>query len=60
MIQGKTLIEAAAIEREQLIEALGGLPNASMHASHLAIDVLRQVLAKLKDAADHPVSRVRH
>jgi nitrogen fixation NifU-like protein len=60
LIQGKTLIEAAAIEREQLIEALGGLPNASMHASHLAIDVLRQVLAKLKDAADHPVSRVRH
>ncbi len=48
MIQGKTLNEASALEREHLVEALGGLPNASMHASHLALDVLRQVLAKLK------------
>lgn len=48
MIQGKTLDEASALGREHLVEALGGLPNASMHASHLAVDVLRQVLAKLK------------
>jgi nitrogen fixation NifU-like protein len=48
MIQGKTLDEASALRREHLVEALGGLPNASMHASHLAVDVLRQVLAKLK------------
>ena len=51
MIRGKTVNEAAALKREQLVEALGGLPNASMHASHLALDVLRQVLAKLKDGA---------
>jgi nitrogen fixation NifU-like protein len=49
MIRGKTLNEAAAFEREHLVEALGGLPNASMHASHLALDVLREVLAKLKN-----------
>ena len=49
MIQGKTLNEASALGRELLVEALGGLPNASMHASHLAIDVLRQVLGKLKN-----------
>jgi nitrogen fixation NifU-like protein len=48
MIQGKTLDEASALRREHLVEALGGLPNASMHASNLAVDVLRQVLAKLK------------
>ena len=48
MIQGKTVAEAAALEREQLVEALGGLSNASMHASHLALDTLQLVLAKMK------------
>ena len=48
MIEGKSLEEAAALTREQLAEALGGLTNASVHASHLAIDVMQQVLAKLK------------
>jgi NifU-like protein involved in Fe-S cluster formation len=47
MIEGKTLNEAAAVGTEQLVEALGGLPSASMHASHLAIDVLRLVLKEL-------------
>jgi nitrogen fixation NifU-like protein len=47
MIQGKSLAEASALRREQLVEALGGLPNASIHATHLAIDALAQVLKKL-------------
>jgi NifU-like protein involved in Fe-S cluster formation len=51
MIQGKSLSEAAELKREQLVEKLGGLTNASLHASHLAIDVLHQTLAKLKNAA---------
>src|SRR5689334_15432153 len=42
MIQGKSLAEAAAVRREQLVAELGGLNNASMHASHLAIDTLQQ------------------
>jgi nitrogen fixation protein NifU and related proteins len=50
MIAGKPLAEAAALKREQLVEALGGLSNASIHASHLAMDALEQVLAKLKQA----------
>jgi NifU-like protein involved in Fe-S cluster formation len=48
LIQGKSLAEASALEREHLLKALGGLPNASVHATHLAIDVLAQVLKKLK------------
>ena len=48
MILGKSLEEAAGLTREQLVEALGGLTNASMHASHLAIDVVQQVLTKLR------------
>jgi nitrogen fixation protein NifU and related proteins len=48
LIQGKSLADASALRREHLLEALGGLPNASVHATHLAIDVLAQVLKKLK------------
>jgi nitrogen fixation NifU-like protein len=48
MVAGKSPAEAAALRREELLEALGGLPNASAHASHLAIDVLAEVLKKLK------------
>jgi nitrogen fixation protein NifU and related proteins len=48
MIAGKSLREAAALKREQLVDALDGLPNASIHATHLAMDALTQVLAKLK------------
>lgn len=47
MIAGKSLAEAAALRREQLVEALDGLPNASIHATHLAMDALIQVLDKL-------------
>jgi len=47
MIQGKSLAEASALHRENLLEALGGLPNASVHATHLAMDVLAQILKKL-------------
>jgi nitrogen fixation protein NifU and related proteins len=47
MIQGKSLAEAKTFKREQLLDALGGLPNASVHATHLAMDALAQVLEKL-------------
>ena len=43
MIQGKTLVEARSINREQLVAALDGLPRASIHASHLAMDALAAV-----------------
>jgi nitrogen fixation NifU-like protein len=49
MIAGKSLAEAAALTREQLEDALDGMPNASVHAIHLALDVLAQVLHKLDD-----------
>ena len=48
IVQGKTVTEAQAVKREQLLEALGGLPNASVHATHLAMDALAQVIEKLK------------
>lgn len=51
MIAGKSVAEAGALKREQLNEALGGLPEASAHATHLAMDVLAQVLGKLRKSS---------
>lgn len=48
MIKGRSLGEARAITREQLLDALDGLPRASLHGSHLAMDALAAVLGKLK------------
>lgn len=48
MVQGQRLSEAAKITREELLSNLGGLNSASMHASHLAMDALDQVLKKLQ------------
>lgn len=50
LIQGKSLAEAGSLQRQQLLDALGGLPNASVHATHLAMDALAQVLRKLDKA----------
>jgi NifU-like protein involved in Fe-S cluster formation len=43
-LEGKTLAEASALKREDLVQRLGGLPEASTHASHLAIDALKVLL----------------
>lgn len=45
---GKSVQEAAAIRREQVLEAVGGLPSESMHASHLAMDCLKLALKQWK------------
>lgn len=44
MVAGKTIAEARKVRRIELVLALGGLPTASLHASHLAIDVLAKAL----------------
>ena len=44
LAQGKTIAAARALSSEDILEAVGGVPEASLHASHLAIDALRAVL----------------
>jgi nitrogen fixation NifU-like protein len=44
MVVGRTLSEARGLRRIELVMKLGGLPAASLHASHLAIDVLAKAL----------------
>ncbi len=48
MMRGKPLAQVRRIRREQIAEALGGLPDASIHATHLAMDVLSAVLGQLE------------
>jgi len=43
-LEGKTLAEASALKTEDLVNILGGLPQASTHASHLAIDALTELI----------------
>ena len=47
LVRGATVDEARALKREELVNSVGGLPAASMHASHLAVDALRAALDAL-------------
>ena len=47
LVKGRTIAEATTTRREELVLAVGGLPEASTHASHLAIDALAALLKKL-------------
>lgn len=44
LLQGRTIAEARQLRREELVKAVGGLPKASLHASHLAMDALSAAL----------------
>ena len=46
MAAGKTIQEARAITKEQVVEEVGGLPAASGHAAQLATEALRAVVGK--------------
>ena len=48
LMQGKTLADAHRIQREDLIKAVGGLPQASTHAAQLAIDALSAALRQIE------------
>jgi nitrogen fixation NifU-like protein len=48
MVLGKTSQEARKLTPEELIQAVGGLPQASSHAAQLALDALSSALAQVK------------
>lgn len=51
LVRGKTAIEARALRSEELLAAVGGLPQASTHAVHLALDTLAAALLGLEQKA---------
>jgi nitrogen fixation NifU-like protein len=48
LVQGRTVEAASLLRREELVQAVGGLPEASTHAGHLAMDALAAALEQLK------------
>lgn len=47
LVRSRTVEQARALKREELVRAVGGLPAGSMHASQLALDALAHVLDQL-------------
>ena len=48
LVRGKRVDEARGLRREELVGFVGGLPEASAHASYLAMDALAAALEKLE------------
>ena len=48
LVKGRTLQEAGELRRQELLEAVEGLPEASSHASHLAMEALAALLKMIK------------
>jgi nitrogen fixation NifU-like protein len=47
LVTGKNVDEARQVSREELVRKVGGLPQASAHAGHLAMDTLATLLRSL-------------
>jgi nitrogen fixation NifU-like protein len=47
LVRGKSVDAAHKLTREELLQAVGGLPQASSHASHLAMDALEAALQQI-------------
>jgi len=44
LIKGKSIKEATAITEEQILDALGGLPNSHMHCSGLPLEAFKKAV----------------
>jgi nitrogen fixation protein NifU and related proteins len=47
LVQGKTTKEVRRLKQDDLAAAVGGLPQASIHAAQLALDALSNALAQI-------------
>jgi NifU-like protein involved in Fe-S cluster formation len=54
LVKGKNVDEARRVSREELVRKVGGLPQASTHASHLAMDALAALLRNVRASVDSP------
>jgi len=48
LLLGRPLEDARNLRREELVLKIGGLPEASIHASHLALDAWAALVKQLK------------
>jgi nitrogen fixation NifU-like protein len=47
LLQGKTIDEAALVTKQEIVDAVGGLPSRKHHAAALAIETLHAALEKV-------------
>ena len=47
IVSGIPVSDAQQVQREEVLQKVGGLPEASGHAAYLAIDALRELLNKV-------------
>ena len=47
LAEGKTIDQLSAINKDEIVAAVGGLPPASGHAAQMALDALRAALKKI-------------
>ena len=47
LIQGKSIKDALTLTKQQLVDAVGGLPSRKLHAAALALETLRSALKNL-------------
>ncbi|HPL93421.1 MAG TPA: iron-sulfur cluster assembly scaffold protein [bacterium] len=50
LAKGKTLEEAKQINRDMVVAELGGLPDAKIHCSMLAVDALHNAIKEYEEA----------
>lgn len=48
MVKDKTLDEALAVTKDQIVENLGGLPTPKIHCSMLGVEALHQAIENYK------------
>lgn len=44
LVKGKTIEDALAVTKDEIVKALGGLPDAKIHCSVLATDALKKAI----------------
>lgn len=59
MVIGRTLEEAVTINRDEVAEALGGLPAKKLHCSNLGTDALKAAVNDYWRRTGHPEKVVR-
>ena len=47
IIEGMAIDDAAKLSKNEIVEAVGGLPSRKQHAASLAIETLRSAIGKL-------------
>ena len=57
LVQGKSVEEARALEQNQVLDALGGFPEASRHCALLACNTLHAAVARVADTSEVLVIR---